>query len=370
MIIIATDIIGGPGKGILQFLKYAETKQFDFVLCSYKRSHRPLLKDGFFDEVKRQGIDIRLLKQRMLLDPTLVIQARRLIRAEGINIVQTHGYKSNILGCLLKLIYKIPWIAFSHGYISGTGRITIYNKMDLACYRFADKAVVVSDPLKMLLMKHHVQPSQIIKLDNAVTTDGLSPRQSLALMKRSLDLQEGDKVIGVIGRLSKEKGQIVFLKAFRKVTAQVPNVKALLIGDGPERSRLLAYCQSHGLEKKVRFTGHVTNIGDYYQLLDLVLIPSFSEGLPNVLLETMALGIPVIATCVGAIENVLQHLPHNLIPAGDEELMASKIQRFLNDPALCQKTTQHGQAIIADRFSPIERARKLFDVYHQVLVLQ
>ncbi len=367
MIIIATDIIGGPGKGILQFLKHAEEEKFFYILCGYELSKMPLSKDEFVRKASQDGIQIFPLRQRYLLDPTLIFQAYRLIRKKQINLIQTHGYKSNILGCLLKIIYKVPWLAFSHGYTNENIKTAIYNKIDIFCYRFANRTVVVSEPLKKLLIKNKVNPNLITIIDNAVSIEDLSHRRDPATIRESLNLKKSDKIIGVIGRLSPEKGQIFFLKAFREVSTKMTNAQALLIGAGPEENNLISYCKSHGLEKRVRFTGHVSNIVDYYQILDIVVIPSHSEGLPNVLLEALAFGIPVIATKVGAIPNVLSRLPETLIEPGDEREMAAKIDQLLKDEKICLKLINLGKDILKNNYCPKKRARKLIDTYNVIL---
>ena len=367
MIVIATDIIGGPGKGLFQFLKFADHRRFDYLLCNYDRAGMTGTRDDFLDKARAEGIPLYRFYQYTVIDPSLVLRAFRTIRRHRINIVQTHGYKSNILGCLLKLLFRVRWIAFAHGYTAENNKIAIYNRMDLRCYRYADLAVVVSEPLERLLLANRVRPQRIVKLPNAVDLKELAPQTEPFMLRQALGLHENTKLIGVIGRLSPEKGQMVFLEAFHSIKARLSGLKALIIGDGPEKARLMDYCRVQGLIDDVIFTGHVLNVGDYYRILDLLVIPSYSEGLPNVLLEAMGIGVPVVSTRVGAVAEVLAELPNNMIPAGDAEALAERIVRFLGRPDHARQSTAVGKTIIAERYDPAVRANKLLGLYDRVL---
>lgn len=367
MIVIATDIIGGPGKGLFQFLKFADHRRFDYVLCNYDRVGLKGFRNDFLEMARSREIPVHRFYQRATIDPFLVLQALNVIKTHRINIVQTHSYKSNILGCLLKRLFNMRWIAFAHGYTGENKKIALYNRLDLWSYKFADLAVVVSEPLKRLLQANGAHPRRIVKLPNAVDRDELKSTGHSHRLRQSLHLGETDKIVAVIGRLSPEKGQGVFLEAFQAVRARCKGLKALIIGDGQERERLERYCREHDLIQDVRFTGHVTHMGDYYRIVDLLVIPSFSEGLPNVLLEGMALGIPVISTRVGAVGEVLQGMPLNMVAAGDSRALAERMIRFLSEPTLIRQTAAQGKGIIAGRYDPRARAERLVGLYDRVL---
>jgi glycosyltransferase involved in cell wall biosynthesis len=367
MIVIATDIIGGPGKGLFQFLRFADLSRFDYLLCNYDRAGMAGCRDDFLDKAVAEGIPVHRLHQRALIDPTLVLRAFRVVKRHRINIVQTHGYKSNVLGFLLKLLFGIRWIAFAHGYTAESKKIALYNRIDLWCYRYADLSVVVSEPLKKLLLANRVRPERLFKLPNAVDIHEIAQRTMPSAMRQTLGLRQGRPVIGVIGRLSLEKGQMVFLEAFCKLKARFSGLTALMIGDGPEKDRLVRFCRERDIAGEVRFTGHVNNIGDYYRILDVVVIPSYSEGLPNVLLEAMAIGVPVVSTEVGAVGEVMNGMSINMVPPGDSTALAKRITRFLSEPDLVRLSVAQGKAIIASRYNPAARARNLVDLYDRVL---
>lgn len=367
MIISATDKIGGPGKGIFQFLRYADHNRFNYILCNYKLRGKSVTAYEFGGKAKAQNVSVNILKQAARIDPSLIHKAINIIRKKNINLVQTHGYKSNILGCLLKIVYGIPWIAFAHGYTSENLKMISYKKIDLFCYRFADKAVAVSNSLKKSLIKNGVRESKVTTIHNAMDMDDLIHCKSAQHIRKELGLSDTEKVIGVIGRLSPEKGQKVFLKAFKILAENLHDIKAIIIGDGQEESSLKNYCASNGLKNKVIFTGYRDNIADYYQIMNLVVIPSYSEGLPNVLLEAMVLGIPVLATRVGGICEVLSNNDGVLLRPGDHIEMANEMLALLNDEDRRTSYKMKSQDIIFSRFDPVSRTKKIEDLIYSVL---
>ncbi len=367
MIVIATDIIGGPGKGLFQFLRFSDHRRFDYLLCNYDRAGWTGYRNDFLDMARDQGIQVHRFYQRFTIDPLLVLQAYRTIKANGINIVQTHSYKSNILGFLLKRMFGIPWIAFAHGYTGENKKVALYNRLDLWCYQYADLAVVVSDPLKRLLQSKGTHPQRIIKLPNAVDRRELTPQTEPQVLREKWSIDAERPVIAVIGRLSPEKGQMVFLQAFQEAGKRIEGLQALIIGDGQELENLQQFCRENGMAEDVIFTGHVTNVGDYYRLIDLLVIPSYSEGLPNVLLEAMALGVPVVSTKVGAVGEVLQGMEENMVTPGDHYALAERISTFLADPDLKQRSTTKAGKIITRRYNPKMRAERLVSLYDRIL---
>ena len=326
LIMISTSSIGGPGKGVFQFLKHADRNRFDYLLCSIDIRNRP--KSEFIKEAVSKGLNVEQIRQHFKFDPSLIWQARDLIAKNDINIIQTHGYKEHVLGFFLKRIRKKPWIGFAHGYTNENIKIGFYNKLDRLSLRASDVVVTVSNPLKNFLQIRVFQRQRFELFIMQSTKMNLNQICQPEEVRNRYSIKDGDKLVGVIGRLSPEKGQAVFLHAFKKVVEKVPFAKAIIIGDGQEKERLMNFCSDNGLRDKVIFSGYQNNIANFYQIMDLLVLPSFSEGLPNVILEAMAFKIPVIATSVGGVPEVITDgLNGLLVPPGNSDLMAEKIIR-------------------------------------------
>lgn len=366
LIIIATQEIGGPGKGVLQFLKHAPAGAFEYVLCNFDVKNVPA--GQFVDEAGRRKLNLSLLRQRFPFDPQLIVQARRLAREREINVVQTHGYKSNTIGFFLRLLCGLPWIGFAHGYIDDNSRRSrLYNRIDRSVLRRADRVVAVSESMKALLTQYGLSEDKIRVIHNAIDPADTAAGMSAQETRRSHGLTHTQRIIGVVGRLSPEKGQIIFLRAMEKVAARLPEVKALIIGDGRDRPMLEEFCREKRLGNHVLFLGHQERIGDYYQLLDLLVSPSLSEGLPNNLLEAMSFGVPVLATAVGGVPEVIHDGNGMIVPPNDSAMLAEKMIELLENGPLRRTMGLTGQKTVHARFAPEKRAQRIVNLYAEVL---
>lgn len=366
LIIIATGMIGGPGKGLFQFFKYADDNRFDYLLCNFYLKKRP--KGEFVEQAENKGLNIKLLHQHWVTDPSLIWQAKKLVKENNIDIIQTHGYKANVLGYFLKKVCKKPWIGFAHGYTDENLKVRLYNKLDKFVLRYPDIVVPVSDSLKKILTRSGVSEKRIKIIYNAVDKNELRPDLTPEELKEKYEINNREKVVGVVGRLSPEKGVEVFLKAFKQTIDRFPSIKGIIIGDGQEKEKLLNYCSNNGMEDKVIFTGYQNNIANFYQIMDLLVLPSYSEGLPNVVLEAMSFKIPVIATSVGGVPEIITDGESGLIiSSGNPEVMSDNIIYLLNDEEKRKKLGENGYWSIYPKFSPENRASHILSLYRELV---
>lgn len=368
LIIIATGITGGPGKGLFQLLGRSTSLGFDYTLCNFERTYVNSESDQFRKTATSLGIGIFFIKQTLQIDPFLILRAIKIKKSQKTNIVQTHGYKPNVIGLFLKYLMRTPWIAFAHGYTNDNFKMKIYNRLDLLILRHADIIVAVSSSMKLFLTMNGINCSRISIIPNAVDKNQLVPSINCNDLRISLGIKETESIISVVGRLGPEKGHAVFLKAFREVLRQFPQTKALIIGDGQERQKLVDFSEQTNITQHVIFTGHVNNPADYYQIIDLLVIPSLSEGLPNVLLEAMVLGIPVIATSVGGIPEIIDNRRNGiLVPPDDQQRMAHEIISLLSNWDQAPELADNARATVLSYADPSTRAEKIASLYRTIL---
>lgn len=365
LILIATDPIGGPGKGLFQFLDHFSAQGGCYVLSNFFLKNRPV--GQFVEEARRRGLNLHLLNQRARVDPGLVLQAQRIVRSHHINLVQTHGHKTHLIGFFLHAIWGTPWIAFAHGYIQGDWRVSLYNWVDRSVLRYADRIVTVSDSMtRLLVQQHHVPRGKIRLIHNAVQLDAAGHSEEADVRARHA-ISPHAKVVGVIGRLSPEKGQLVFLKAMKIAIQACPDVRALLVGDGEDRASLEQYVRDNGLTDYVVFANYRDDVTEYYRILDLLVLPSISEGLPNVVLEAMSCGVPILATSVGGVPEILDGTNGALVLPGDSDALAQRMIELLRNDSLRATLGVEGRRSLHPRFSPEHRARQIVAVYQELL---
>jgi glycosyltransferase involved in cell wall biosynthesis len=360
-----TAKVSGPARGLFQLVKLAREFEVRFVLAMFLiggASTTPAIEDA-----KRRGCTLALLSQRGRYDPTLILQAYRVLRNHRVDIIQSHSYKPALMAWLLKRLTGLPWVAFTHGYTSENARMALYNRLDRWLLRRADRVVAVSGALKRHLEASGVPAERIHIVYNAVDPDDHAPERDGRDLRRQWEVHSDELLVGVIGRFSPEKGHAVFVEAFSEVARMVPRAKAAFIGDGQELRRVQDLVRSRGLASRVIFAGHRSEMSSVYGALDLIVIPSYSEGLPNVLLEAMLHGKAVVATAVGGIPEVMPPgLSEWLVPPADAPALAGKMREALGDATRRMAHATAGQAHIRRAFSPAARAGQLAALYREV----
>jgi len=366
LIIIATSIVGGPGKGLFQFFDFAPGEQFDYLICNFS------VKGGeggdFEREAKKRNLKFYLLKQNHYYDPTLISQTKELVKRHNFNIIQTHGHKANFIARFLKNSIQIPWLCFVHGWTDEDLKIRLYNRIDRWAIKGAHRVVAVSEDMKAKLVKIGIPEQKLTVIHNAIEDNGFYRDSPDPDLRKQFAADSDTLLVGVIGRLSREKGQRVFLEAWERVCKQVSKAKAILIGDGADRKILEGICIQKGLQDKVIFVGHQVNPHPFYRILDLVVMPSLSEGLPNVPLEALAHKKPIVATSVGGTPEIIEDGKNGiLVKPGDPNNLSKAILALLGSSEKRNLMGANGLSSFYPKFSPENRALKILSVYRELL---
>jgi glycosyltransferase involved in cell wall biosynthesis len=363
--LMATTEVSGPCRGLFQLVKEAQKAEVRYVLGMF--AVRPADTTPAIEEARRRGFRVSVLAQERRYDPKLIPQAWNVVREEDATVLQSHGYKPALLAWCLKHVTGLPWVAFSHGYTSENRRMALYNRLDTWLLRRADRVVVMSHAMGQWMQEQGVAEERIQILHNAVDIEDHRPEAEGRAFRSLYRVDTDDLLVGVIGRLSPEKGQREFLRAFKEVVRVVPDVKAVLVGDGQDRPLLETQVAAAGLKNRVIFAGYQRDMSDIYAALDVVVIPSLSEGLPNVLLEAMLHRKAVVATAVGGIPEVIPSvLSSLLVSPGDLGALARGMIRCLRDPALRLTYGELGGDHVRQHFSPARRAQQMVDLYRSL----
>ena len=366
LIIVATNMLGGPGKGIFQLLRTNKARRrFSWTLVNFRRG-RELTE--FMTVAEEQELPVCMLEQHAVLDPTLIGRALRLVRETNANLVQTHGYKSHILAVVIRaLIPNVRWIAWAHGWTQERGRVRLYNWLEKRLIRYADSVVAVSPALFETVgsWRGAERPTHLVV--NAVEPQARSDATRDSL-RSSMNVDSNCFLIGVIGRLSPEKGHSVVIEATHRLRNMGIHMKAVFVGDGPLRGELANEVMAAGLEGEVILCGHKRNVNDYLAAMDVMVLPSFTEGFPNVLLEAMASETPVVASSVGAIPTVVEDgVTGWLVSPGDVEELVTILKRVAETPALGREIARNAHDMAISNFSPDDRYRRVVKIYESEL---
>jgi glycosyltransferase involved in cell wall biosynthesis len=220
-----------------------------------------------------------------------------------------------------------------------------------------------------------VLPSRIVVLHNAISPDWLNrPEQmdtaaTAAAQNVSNNLGGKERVVLAVGRLSREKAFPDLVLAVSELRRLRPDlfVRLLIVGDGPERGRIERVVHQLDLEDRVTLAGHVRDVRPYYRDANVLAISSISEGSPNVLLEAMAAGVPVAATAVGGIPEIVADKKTGLlIEPRNPQAMAAAINLLFSNSDLARTLTRNAEELIRNTYSPENRARFLLKLYQTI----
>jgi len=364
-IAMASGILGGPGKGLVQFLRHGGLDACRPVIINYETA--PDQDTEFTRAFRDVGAKVFSIRQHCALDFRLIRQGLAIVRSEQCDILQSHGYKSHVLCAAIHFVTKIPWIAFVHGWTSEDFKVRCYHTLEKCLVPAATRVVAVSESLKARLPLAARRKTVVIP--NAVDRDEVESCSRLRDVRAEFGISEQAMVVGVVGRLSPEKGQLFFLRVLNLVRREFPEVVGLLVGDGQDRAMLEAESIKLGLDKAVFFAGHTGCVGDFYRAMDLVVMPSLSEGMPNVALEAMMFGKPVVASRVGGVpEVVVDSVTGSLVDSQNLGQMLSAICSLLSNPGLLNKYGEAGRERVLQDFSPVHRANRIVSIYQEMLM--
>lgn len=362
---IEASSITGPAKNLLQFAALARGQGVETRIATFTRGETTNL---FIETARQSGIAVEIIAERGAYDRgVLRLLSQALERAQP-DVLQTHAVKSHFLTRLGGLHRRVPWIAFHHGYTRPAAKVRLYNQLDRWSLRAARKVLTVSRPFRDELAAKGIAADRIEIVHNAIRPDWgtrIGPQEAAAL-RASLQIEADQKVILIVGRLSREKDHLALLHAVDRLRSRV-RPRLLVIGEGPERPRIELEIQRLDLSRFVTLTGQQASAEPYYGIAQLAVLSSLTEGSPNALLEAMAAGVPVVATAVGGIPEIATHGESALlVRPGDTASMAEAMEKLLTDEALAARLAARSRELVQERHTPETRVQRLIDVYRAV----
>jgi len=249
----------------------------------------------------------------------------------------------------------------------------IYRHMDLSLMRRFDHLIAVSHATKDEMVAAGIRSTLVTVIHNGIDTDAWSPKRVSRTLREELNLDQLFPLIGYVGRIMPEKDLETWLRAAALVAERFPQARFVLVGEGKDDGTLgdlKRLASELGIAERTHFLGYRSDLLPVYAAFDLFALSSRREGLPNSILEAMALGIPVVTTDVaGAKELVVDGETGVVVPQQDVEALASAIVSILggNDRPLCMGRA--GRRRVESEFSFSHRMRRIEDLYEQILHL-
>lgn len=361
--LIATSFISGPGRQLVSLATDLRGHGVDMTILLLLR---PGSSDRFAEFARDHGIACQVMTDRKPIDLQLCKDVRQFIQDWKPHIVQTHGYKATgTISALRWMGLACPWVGFFEGQTDKGLKDRIYHRLDLRMLRSADRVVVMS---KLQREMFPGRAGNVRVVHNAVPdmSRNLAASDVPAILQRRRGAGPVP-LIGAIGRLSREKGVDVLLESLAVLKSRGIASTGVIVGDGPLEQQLTHQARALGISERVVFAGRVESMAEVYAGLDLMVIPSRSEGLPSVLLEAMQTDLPVVSTRVGAMIEIAADHPDALtiVPPERPDLLADGIAAALAG-AGSSKAAAARTAVTA-AFSVARRGERMLGVYEETL---
>ena len=368
MHLIATNFHGGPEKQIVEHLKRLNSARYQGMLASYLEGGDPnqTLEQAEIAGLRNFGIPIS-----GRFDFRALVRIIRLLRQERVDLLCTHGYRSTVMGWWAGRRVGIPVVAFSRGYTTENPKVAFYEWLDRRFLKRVNGIIFVSEGQRKRLESYGISGRRNWVVRNAVAADSSSGTVSGDLRKEvfeRLGIPSGVEMVVSAGRLSPEKGHQVLVEAIGRLQGSSNNTHFVFCGDGPCQKELEKRAKELGVSHLCHFVGFRKDIKDIFQAMDFMVLPSLTEGLPNVILEAFACAKPVVATDVGGVPEIIEDGVNGiLVPPGRSDLLAEAIKNCLASPEKRRAMGEAGYHKVKSEFTFESQTQKLEAIYLEIL---
>lgn len=340
--------VGGVENQLLSILRNYDKSKLSPLVCSLSD------KGQIGEEIERDGIEVVCLnKLGHRFDWSIVKDICRLIKEHNIKVVRTHQYHANLYGRLAAHKAEVPCVVASIHNTYTRDKKFHRRLINRFLARFTDRIIAVSGKVRDdILMYDHISPDKVEVIHNGVDIDIFS-NQDGKVKRSEFGIPEDTVVIGNVGRLAEAKGQRYLLEALAVLKDKFPMIRLLIAGDGPLMKELKGYAETLGIKQNVLFLGMRRDIPALLSVMDIFVLPSLWEGLPNALLEAMAGSRPIIAADIPAFREIIDSKDVGiLIPPGDSAALAEALSLLLEERSLRETMGRNAK----------QRCLSLFDI--------
>lgn len=298
-----------------------------------------------------------------------------LIDREGYQVLDTQNIQSKFWGSIaaqrknIALVSTInSWYANEHGKVSLKGKI--YTTLELATNSNLDLYITVSENDRQSLLRSNIPNEKIELIYNAVNTNSQNISHNTDLLRRQYSIPQNSIICIAVGRLVAIKGFDILIQTAHLLGKQLKNVHFLIVGDGQCKAELADQVNALGVNKSVTFAGYQDHetVLSFVKSSDIFIMPSRYEGTPIALLEAASLGIPVIASNVGGIPELVQDQVHALlVPPDDPQSLAQAVKRIINDKKLAETLSANAVERIKEKFNIDRQLELTWSAYQKAL---
>lgn len=377
---VQATTVTGPVKPLLLLSQAQQEPGFAGVrhrrtcLTTYRRRAGQDPVSAFERAARDSHLQVVSLPEAFPFDPRILPAIRRTLRQLQPDIVESHDCKSHLLAWILRATlsrrHRFEWVAFHHGYTRTSLRMDLYQQLDRLTLRHADAVVTLCQPFARELVSRGVSATRLQVISNFIDRRKRTPDEDCRALRTRVGIGANDLVLLSVGRLSPEKGHADLFEALGQLPERVGDrrVRLLLVGEGAERAMLESL--AHSLGDRIIFAGFQPDTWPFYCLADVFVLPSHSEGSPLVVLEAMAAGLPIVATAVGGVPDLVENETSALlVPPRRPTDFAMALERMLSDDTTWRRIAAGAEARL-EAFTVETYQARLQGIYDRVLAAQ
>ncbi|MFN3167345.1 MAG: glycosyltransferase [Phycisphaeraceae bacterium] len=362
---VVTGAGGGPDKTILRSAAHLDRDRYHAV-AAYLHPAGDTGIETLRGTAARFGMDMHTIPERGPLDPRSARLMLDLCKRMHVDVWHSHDYKTDILGRLLCRQHPMKLVTTMHGFTGETWRTRLYARLSNPALRGYDRVLAVSPQLMRYAAEHGVHPDKLRHIPNAIDLSDHRRALTRAHAKAERGIDAGEHAIGVVARFSVEKGVDRAIRLFVDVHKARPCSRLHLIGDGPQRRELEALAVQLGVSDAIRWWGWQTKPVEVAEAMDTLLLTSHTEGLPNAVLEAMAIGLPVAATRVGALPGVLAHGEAGVLLSDEPGDWLAQVLPLIDRPLYRERLLCNARVRVEAEHDFAKRMQRVASVYEEI----
>lgn len=352
--------VGGAEKLIYDMMRHPCFEKNKPIVCC-------LQKIGCLgEELTKQGFKVYFRERKKRFDVSIIFWLIEIMRNENIDVVHAHQYTPLFYSApAARLAGAINVVYTEHGRLYPDVRRWKRWLFNPFLALMVDHFVSISESTRQAMVKYDNFPLRRIEvIHNGADLSSMCPSIDLVAKRHSLGIDEYFRIIGTAARLDCVKNLRMMLNVFKKILEHVPDVILLICGTGPQLKELESISQQLEIENSVKFLGLRNDLPEIYQLFEVFLLSSFTEGISITLLEAMATKIPVVVTNVGGNpEVVVEGITGRLVPLNDVEKMADAVIELLENPEIAKAFGCSGRKRAAETFGFDNMLKKYISLY-------
>jgi len=361
--IISSGGMYGAEAVILNLTRTLNDGQHRSMLGVFSNVSNPNLQ--LHEKAIEEGIESHLIQCDGQIDRSAIKSIRELAARTGADVVHAHGFKADIYVYLALRGTRTPFVSTCHTWYDNNLLVFLYGVADRLVLRKYARVVAVSDEVKRRLLKAGVRKDAIRLIRNGIE---LRPFDNATPSLREDSTSDGTLIVGLIGRLSIEKGIDIFLQAAARVLVKFPSARFVVVGEGPDKDKLEQLVDELNIRGSVSMLGRRSDMPSVYASLDVMVSSSRQEGLPIAILEGMASGLPLVATAVGEVPTVVVDGQTGvLVSAEDVDSLAEGVLRLLRDSEMRARFGAAAKQRVEDEYSAARMTADYIRVYAEAI---